>query len=472
MSDGLKRELGLFSATTLVVANMVGTGIFTTSGFIMAELGDPRALLLCWICGGLFALCGALCYGELGVRFPRAGGEYVFLKQCLGRPVGFLSGWISLIVGFSAPIAAAAMAFATYLFQTFQVPAAKEGMVFSMGDVTLATLSPQTLTAIAVIVLFSLLHSHSLNIGSRVQNGLTLFKIVLVIGFIAAGLLFGNGSMEHFSTAASADWSAEKFAVSLIFISFAYSGWNAAAYMGAEIANPRRNIPLALMTGTLIVVGLYVLLNAVYLYALPPEAMNGVLEIGAKSATSLFGIGVSRLFSAAVALGLLSVLSAMILTGPRVYYAMARDGLFFQLFGKLSGNRRTPGKSIFLQATIAIIMVVSASFDSLLLYIGFTLSLCAMLAVIGLMRVRNKTPLPEGSYRTFGYPLTPLLFILGNLWIIFFSIGSRPITALFGLGTIGLGVVAYLYFAKQYQPEDNAAMDKTAHPPTAERRST
>ncbi len=471
MSNGLKRELGLFSATTLVVANMVGTGIFTTSGFIMAELGDPRTLLLCWVCGGLFALCGALCYGELGARFPKAGGEYVFLKESLGRPVGFLSGWISLIVGFSAPIAASAMAFATYLFQTFQIPAAKEGMVFSMGDVTLATLSPQTLTAIAVIVLFSLLHSHSLNIGSRVQNGLTVFKIVLVVGFIAGGLLFGKGSMENFSTVASAGWSAEKFAVSLIFISFAYSGWNAAAYMGAEIANPRRNIPLALMTGTLIVVGLYVLLNAVYLYALPPEAMNGVLEIGAKSATSLFGIGVSRLFSAAVALGLLSVLSAMILTGPRVYYAMARDGLFFQLFGRLSGNRRTPGKSIFLQATIAIIMVVSASFDSLLLYIGFTLSLCAMLAVIGLMRVRSKTPLPEGSYRTFGYPFTPLLFILGNLWIIFFSIGSRPITALFGLGTIGLGVVAYLYFAKQYQPADNAAMDKTVSPPTAERRS-
>ena len=401
-------------------------------------------------------MCGALCYGELGARFPRAGGEYVFLKECIGRPVGFLSGWISLIVGFSAPIAAAAMAFATYLFQTLAIPAESEGMVFAMGGVPLMTLSPMTLTAVGVIVVFSLIHHHSLHTGSQIQNGLTLFKFVLIVVFIGAGLLFGKGSMEHFTLATSVDWSAEKFAVSLIFVSFSYSGWNAAAYMGDEIANPRRTIPLSLLTGTLIVAALYVLLNVVYLYALTPEAMGGVLGIGAKSATALFGQGISRLFSAAVALGLLSVLSAMILTGPRVYYAMARDGLFFQLFGKLSGNRGTPGKSIFLQSAIAIVMVLSASFDSLLLYIGFTLSLCAMLTVVGLMRVRKKMPLPVGAYRTFGYPLTPLLFILGNSWIIFFSIKSRPITALFGLGTIGLGFLAYLYFSHKPSPSVSA----------------
>ncbi|GAB6147209.1 APC family permease [Desulfocicer niacini] len=446
MSNELKRELGLFSATALVIANMVGSGIFTTSGFIMAELKNPHTLVLCWIFGGLFALCGALCYGELGARFPKAGGEYVFLKETLGRPVGFLSGWISLIVGFSAPIAAASMAFATYLFQAFSIPAGSGGMVFQVADIPLVTLSPQTLTAMGVILLFSLIHYHSLQAGSRVQNGLTLFKIALVIVFICAGLALGNGSMDHFTAPASPAWSPEKFAVSLIFVSFSYSGWNAAAYLGSEIVNPRRNIPIALLAGTIVVVILYVLLNLVYLYALPSQAMEGVLEIGAKSASSLFGTGVSRLFSGAVALGLLSVLSAMILTGPRIYYAMSRDGLFFQMFGRLDPHRSTPAKSIFLQGAIAVMMVVSASFDSLLLYIGFTLSLFAMLAVIGLMRIRQCTPLSGGTYRTFGYPLTPLLFIFGNLWIIFYSIKSRPVTALFGLGTIGLGVLAYLYF--------------------------
>jgi APA family basic amino acid/polyamine antiporter len=462
MSNRLKRELGLFSATALVVANMVGTGIFTTSGFIMAELGDPRALLLCWLCGGLFALCGALCYGELGARFPRAGGEYVFLKESLGKPVGFLSGWISLIVGFSAPIAAASMAFATYLFQTFSIPTGEGGMVFSMAGIRLVTLSPLTLTAIGVILLFSMIHYYSLRIGSRVQNGLTLFKITLVVVFIGAGFLMGSGSTDHFLATASIPWSSEKFAVALIFVSFAYSGWNAAAYLGDEIIDPQRNIPRSLFAGTAVVVILYVSLNLVYLYALPPEAMQGVMEIGAKSAASLFGSGISRFFNGAIALGLLSVLSAMILTGPRVYYAMSRDQLFFNVFGRLDVNRKTPAASIFLQAVIAVVMVVSASFESLLLYIGFTLSLFAMLTVIGLMRIRRRSSIAAGSYRTFGYPWTPLLFILGNLWIIFFSIKSRPITALFGVGTVGLGVAAYLYFNSRHQPLGRPVFDEGA----------
>lgn len=451
--NGLKREMGLFSATALVVANMIGTGIFTTSGFIMAELEDPRALLLCWLCGGLFALCGALCYGELGARFPRAGGEYVFLRESLGRPVSFLSGWISLIVGFSAPIAAASMAFATYFFQTCSIPAGENGWVFSLGGVPLVTLSPLSLTAICVIVLFSLVHYHSLRVGSRIQNGLTLFKVALVVVFIGAGFLMSHGSSDYFFSSAPLPWSSEKFAVALIFVSFAYSGWNAAAYLGDEIINPQRNIPLALLAGTVVVTILYVSLNFVYLYALPPDAMQGVLEIGAKAAASLFDFSTSRFFSGAVALGLLSVISAMILTGPRIYYAMAKDRLFFHLFGRLARNRQTPAASIVLQAAIAVVMVVSASFESLLLYIGFTLSLFAMLAVIGLMRLRWRSSSTAASYRTFGYPLTPLLFIFGNLWIIFFSIKSRPMTALFGIGTIGLGVAAYGCFDRLRRPE-------------------
>ena len=452
--------MGLFSTTALVVANMVGTGIFTTSGFIMAELGDPKALLLCWLCGGLFALCGALSYGELGARYPRSGGEYVFLKESLGRPVGFLSGWISLIVGFSAPIAAASMAFATYAFQAFSIPNGGGGIVLSVAGIKVAVFSPLTIVAICIIVIFSLVHYHSLRIGSRVQNGLTLFKIGLVVVFIGAGFLLGDGSSDHFSAAPSSPWSAEKFAVALIFVSFAYSGWNAAAYLGAEITDPKKNIPLSLFAGTTVVVMLYLLLNVVYLYALPPQAMGGVLEIGAMSAAALFGQGISRIFSGAVALGLLSVLSAMILTGPRIYYAMARDRLFFPVFGRLDPERSTPAASIFLQAAIAVVMVVSASFDSLLLYIGFTLSLFAMLTVIGLMRIRWQTPSVAGSYRTFGYPVTPLVFILGNLWIIFFSIKSRPVTALLGLGTIGLGVAAYFYFNRRQQSADRQIVDE------------
>jgi len=320
--NGLRREIGLFSATILVIANMVGTGIFTTSGFILAEVGSARALLLCWLFGGIFALCGALCYGELGARFPRAGGEYVFLTESFGRPVGFLSGWISLFVGFSAPIAAAAIAFATYSFQAFSIPMG-DPMVIAIGEWQIATLSWLNAVAIAAVILFSLLHYHSLHVGSNVQNGLTVFKIALIVVFIVAGVLFGKGSAANFLAAPTETLSAEKFAVALIFVSFAYSGWNAAAYLGGEIVRPQRNIPLALGLGTATVIVFYLLLNAIYIYALPAGQMQGVLEIGARSAMALFGTHISKFFSGAVALGILSVLSAMILTGPRIYYAMS-----------------------------------------------------------------------------------------------------------------------------------------------------
>ena len=443
----LKREVGLFSATILVVANMVGTGIFTTSGFIMEELGNPQTMLVCWFVGGVFALCGALCYGELGATFPRAGGEYVFLRESFGKGVGFLSGWISLIVGFSAPIAAASIAFAAYLFRSFSLTPGLE-IPLSLLGVSIATISAPSMVAIGAIIIFSLVHYHSLLIGSRIQNGLTIFKIGLIIVFVAAGLSVGQGSIDNFSQSLDIGLVfQDKFAVSLIFISFAYSGWNAAAYLGGEIKSPRKNIPLALFTGTFLVMCLYLLLNVVYIYALPANEMSGILEVGAKSAVSLFGDEISRYFSGAIAVGLLSVLSAMIMTGPRVYYAMSKDRVFFGLFGRVNRVRRTPAYSIFLQAGIAGIMVVTASFDNLLVYIGFTLSLCAVLTVVGMVLLRIKQPALVTKYRTFGYPVTPFLFILGNLWIIYFSIKSRPITSLFGLGTIGLGLLVYLYFS-------------------------
>lgn len=448
-SDGLKREMGLFSATILVVANMVGSGIFTTSGFIMQELNDPASLLLCWIVGGVFALSGALCYGELGAMFPRAGGEYVFLRESFGKGVAFLSGWVSLIVGFSAPIAAAAIAFATYLLRLLpEIPPAE--YVCTLSGVTILTLSPVSLTAIAIVVIISLAHYHSLSLGTKIQNILTLFKLGFILCLVVAGFCCGRGEGGRmFSMPALESMLSGKFAVALIFVSFAFSGWNAAAYLGGEIRKPEKTIPVALIAGTLLVTCIYLVLNLLYLYALPAAEMSGVLDIGAATAGALFDGNIGRLFSAAIAVGLLSVVSAMIMTGPRVYYAMARDGVFFQLFGRVNSLHRTPAHSILLQGGLAALLILTASFDSLLLYIGFTLSLCATLTVIGMIRLRYSRPHLNRPYRTFAYPLTPLLFIAGNLWIICFSITSKPIAALFGLGTIGAGWVVYLSFRAQ-----------------------
>lgn len=448
-SSGLKREIGLLSATVLVVANMVGSGIFTTSGFIISELGNPQSLLLCWLLGGIFALAGALCYGELGAMLPEAGGEYAYLYRAFGPFPAFISGWISLIVGFSAPIAAAAIAFATYF-----LGAGSSIVPIAGGETTLLTFSSTTLLACATVIVFSLIHYHSLKLGAGIQNLLTLIKVLFIVAFIGAGLIWGGGDFAHLSQPLdSAPGGAASFAVALIFISFAYSGWNAAAYLGGEIRNPGRNLPLSLMIGTALVVVLYMLLNLVYVYALPASAMVGTLEVGTAAAVALFGAGTGKVFGIAIAIGLLSVLSAMIMAGPRVYYAMARDGLFFRRFGTVSATRNTPTAAILFQAAVAIGMILCAAYDTLLIYIGFTLSLIAVLTVAALFYFRWRQPQMERPYRTLGYPLTPLLFIAGNLWIIGYTLFSRPIVCLAGLTTIGIGGLLYLLFQKSLGTE-------------------
>jgi len=451
VQTNLKRELGLGSATILVIANMIGTGIFTTSGFVMESVGDPVGMLLCWFVGGILALSGALCYGELGAMFPRAGGEYVFLRESFGKLMGFLSGWISLIVGFSAPIAAAAIAFASYFFRVFPNCLSRDPHA-RLIDAGIFSITPLALLAVGIILLFSLIHCYSLYFGSRVQNVLTVVKIAVILGFVFAGLCFGNGSVDHFYSGPGFEFgSSGGFATALIFISFAYSGWNAAAYLGAEIKNPARNIPLSLFWGTLFVMVVYLFLNTVFIYALPAKEMRGVMEVGAKAASALFGNGIEKVFSTAITFCILSVISAMVMAGPRVYYAMAKDGLFFERFGRVTRVHGTPAGSILLQAAIAALMVISSSFDKLLLYIGFTLSLFAMFTVLGLMVMKTKGLHPESPYKTFGYPVTPVLFILFNLWIIFFCIKGNPLVSLYGAGTIASGILLF-YWRKAQSP--------------------
>lgn len=444
----LARRIGLTSATVLVVANMVGTGIFTTSGLVLAELGSPAALLLCWLLGGLFALTGALCYAELGAMLPRAGGEYVYLRESFGPLLAFISGWISLIVGFSAPIAAAAIAFATYLLGTDPAP----WPILQVSGQPLLSLSPITALACSSVILLSLTHSHSLQMGQGMQNLLTSFKVGLILAFIIGGFWLGAGSIRHVTANATAGLTGlggGQLAVALIFISFAYSGWNAAAYVGGEIRQPERNLPLALIIGTLLVILLYLLLNLVYLYALPTAAMAGVLDVGSAAATALFGDEIGRLFGIAIAVGLLSVMSAMIMAGPRVYYAMARDGCFFRRFGQVHAVRATPAQAILLQGIIAIGMILLAAYDTLLIYIGFTLSLNAMLTVLGLMWLRRSRPDLPRPYRVLGYPITPVLFIAGNLWITVYTILSRPIAGMVGITTLVLGMLLYRVFSNK-----------------------
>ncbi len=313
---GLRREIGLLSGGALVVANMVGSGIFTTSGLMMRDLGGIAPLMAAWALGGLFALAGALCYGELGARFPRAGGEYAFLRATLGPGLGFVSGWVSLVVGFSAPIAASAMACAAYLLPLWPGPP-PPGLRLAALGVTWLTLAPETLLAAGIILGLSLLHARSLGGGLRFQNALTGLKLLLVAGFIAAGLLAPAAPAAPPAAAwAGVSPFSGPFAVALIYASFAYSGWNAVAYLGGEVKDPTRNLPRALWLGTALVTALYLLLNLVYWRALGPGGMAGVIEIGSRAAGALWGAPLGSCFGAAIALCLVSNAGAMILAAP------------------------------------------------------------------------------------------------------------------------------------------------------------
>lgn len=422
----LKREVGLVPAIMLVVGNTIGTGIFTISGFIIKELKDPGALLLVWLLGGVIAFFGALSYAELGKMFPRAGGEYTFLKESFGEAFGFLAGWISLIVGFSAPIAATAIAFSKYFLELFHLQTSE---IISK------------ILAISVILLFSLVHVQRIRIGANFQTGLTFFKILFLFVFIFFGFLYAKKGLNTFEREMLIPEKETilnlSFPVSLIYVMYAYSGWNAATYIGEEIKNPQRNIPLALLLGVLIIVTLYLGINLLYVKVLSVEEMSGIVEIGAKTAEKIFEKRFSFLFTAGINLGLLSVLSAMIIAGPRVYYAMARDGVFFKIFSMVNPNTRTPVFSIFLQALIAIFMVLTSSFEALLLYIGFTLSLCASLAVLGLIKLKKR------------FILSAIIFILANLWIIIFTFITKPLTILAGSLTILIGFLVYYFGFKK-----------------------
>lgn len=426
-------QLTFTSLFFIIVANMVGSGIFTTSGFIMQDVQNPSAMLLCWFIGGLLALTGALCYGELGAMFPEAGGDYVFLRESFGKRIAFLSGWISLWVGFSAPIAAVAIAFGNYVNGTLPAAFQNPGM--------------PTLLGVGIIVFFTWAHIQGVLFGARMQNVITLVKILLILFLVGAGLVWGNGSFQHFETPLSySHIFTEKFATSLIFVSFAYSGWNACVYLGSEIKNASRNIPASIIISTLFVIVLYLLVNVVYIFALQPEEMYGVEEIGSAAATRLFGEATGSLFAIVIAFCLLSAVSSMIMIGPRVYYAMARDQLFFKVFQNINRTHHVPSSAIALQGGIAIVLVLTSTFYTLLMYVGFILAIFSSLTVVGMMRLRSRDPDRPRPYRTWGYPVTPILFIIGNLWIVIFSIRSNVTAFVWGVVTVVVGWLVFEYF--------------------------
>lgn len=441
--ENLQRKLGLFPATNIVIANMIGAGIFTTSGLLMTGLGNPVLMIILWGAGGIIALCGALSYGELGAAMPGAGGEYLFLSQIYHPILGFLSGWVSFIVGFSAPIAASAMGFSEYFCRAvpgFPVWLSSAGI---MNDVW-----TKKIISVSVIMIFTLIHYRGIKTGARIQNILTVLKVLLIAILLVAGFSSGNGSFLNFDggTHDNSGFSGMKtIGLSLMWIMFAYSGWNASTYLGAEISNPGKTLPRSLLYGTGIVALIYIALNVLYVYGIQPEEMKGVISVGGLAMGNLFGKSAEILFSLLIGFALFSSLSAFIIIGPRVYYSMAKDGLFFKSVAEIHPRFLVPSNSILLQGLIACILALSGSFEQVLTYMGFALGIFPVLTVMGVFRLRVSNP---SALKLPGFPVTQIVYMAAGIMILILSFLERPAESSIALATVAVGVPAYFIFKR------------------------
>lgn len=443
-----QRRLGLGVTAAIVVANMIGTGVFTSTGFQAMSLHDPATILLAWVVGGVLALCGAAAYAELGSMMPKAGGEYVYLREAYHPAVGFMSGWVSLTAGFSAPIAVSALAFSGYLATL--VPALQGGepwfsAALAFGDHKLATvaLGAQQAVAMALILAITALHSFDAKVGGWVQAGFTAAKVVLIVLFILGGLLFGTGDWSNLASRGGGldNVGTVAFATALMYVSFAYSGWNAAAYIAGEVERPERTIPRALLLGTGIVMVLYVLLNLVFLYAVPiPVLAAPVVEVGDVAAKNLFGASAGRLISSVIALALVSAVSAMVMAGPRVYAAMAADRALPRRLAR-HNKRGVPVVAVVTQGVLGCLFVLVGDLGQLIRFAGFTLAVFAALTVAAVFVLRARGH--RAAYRTFGYPVTPIAFICLSGWIAYAQFVAHPRECAVVIGVLLVGAVVY-----------------------------
>jgi len=427
-----KHTISPLTATCIVVANMVGTGIFTSLGFQVAGLPTGFAILALWIAGGICALCGALSYAELGAALPRSGGEYHFLGVIYHPAVGFLAGWISATVGFAAPVAIAAIAFGTYFSEV--VPAMNP-LFLSLAVVTICT-----------IVLL-----RDLQLGSAFQNGSTILKISLIAIIIVAGFLVKSSQPISFLPAKNdgALIMSAPFAVSLYWVMYAYSGWNASTYIVGELRNPSRTIPLSVGLGTVLVMALYLAMNAVFLRTTPIAEMVGKQQVAVIAGSHIFGSAGAKIMAVFICLGLVSTVSAMMWIGPRITAAMGEDLRALSWLGRRNAHG-VPTTAIVAQFVIVVVLLLTATFETAVNYVQFSLTLCSTLAVLGVFVLRWRRPDLPRPYRTWGYPVTPIIFLAISIWMLEHLLAdpSTRAPSLWGLATMALGLIVYFLSPK------------------------
>lgn len=414
----MKKQIGWATCTCIVVANMVGTGVFTSLGFQVAALPSGFAILAVWALGAVFALCGALVYAELSAALPRSGGEYNFLSRIYHPGVGFMAGLVSVTVGFAAPVALAAMAFGEYFHNL--LPSVSP-LTASIGIVSVATVA------------------HGITIGSSMvfQNVFTSLKVTLILFLILSGWFFGPTESTRFLPQAGDAGliASTPFAVALMYVMYSYSGWNASTYIMGEVRRPERNVPISLVLAALIVGALYLSLNAIFLKTVPMAALANQLDVGAISAAAIFGTEGGRIMSGLIAGGLISCISAMTWAGPRVMQTIGED---FAVLKYLSWRTAAgiPLRAIGLQFGLVMIFLLTATFDAVLLYTQFALVSCSLITVIGLVVLRIREPGLPRPFRCWGYPFTPVLFATTAVFSLGYTAFNRPVQAIAGVLTL------------------------------------
>jgi APA family basic amino acid/polyamine antiporter len=424
-------SVSLVVATAIVVADMVGVGVFTSLGFQVKDIPSGFSILLLWTVGGIAALCGVFAYSELGAMFPRSSGEYNFLSRAYHPAFGFLAGWVSATVGFAAPVALAAMAFGEY------------------GKSILPNAPPLVL-AIGVVWLVSLVQLTGVKHSSTFQLISTILKVVLIVAFLACGFVIGTPQPVSFAPHA-VDFSyivSAPFAISLVFVMYSFSGWNAATYIIGEVRMPERNVPRAMLFGTLIVLVLYVALNAVFLHTAPIDKLAGQLDVARISGTHIFGELGGRIVGAMICFGLISSISAMMWIGPRVTMTMGEDIPALRIFARRSSNG-APAFAILFQLAVASLMLLTRSFEAVLEFIQFALLFCSFFAVLGVIKLRITHPELPRPYRAWGYPITPLVFLLVTGFMMYYLLTTEPLRSVLSIAIMISGLLIYAVFRKQ-----------------------
>jgi APA family basic amino acid/polyamine antiporter len=425
------RSVGFLTACSIVIANIIGTGIFTSLGFQLANIQSGFVLLMLWVVGGVAALCGALCYGELGAALPRSGGEYHFLSRIYHPALGFMAGFVSVTVGFSAPIALAAMAFGKYLRGVLDVGSP---IFFSF----------------AVVWLVALFHLKNLRLGSAFQNLSTLIKLLLIAALIIAGFFVHPKQPIDFFPAAGDTTLifGAPFAVALVYVMYSYSGWNAAVYITGEIRRPEKNVPRSLLVGTGMVIVLYALLNAIFLATTPAQELKCQLEIALIAGKHIFGVNGGRVAGAVICLGLISAISSMTWIGPRVTMSMGEDHWLLRLMGRKNFHG-IPTNAIMLQLLIVNLLLLTRSFESVVQYTQFSLLLCSLFTVLGVIVLRTTRPELARPYRVWVYPLPPIIFAAITIWMMFYLLRWKTTESLAGLATAVVGLLLYFCTLKR-----------------------